>query len=124
MEISIEPWKKLVVHEVLEYQFDELVDQTISSSQTAGGSGIRVLNWANGVAFQAHVFPDSETILQEKLKGIIHYSSVTFALKEQFEKQIIKGSATINFVDVSINSIFNELALTLKNKSKYSKSTN
>lgn len=123
MEISIEPWKKLVVHEVVEYTFDDFVYQTMESVQ-ATGTGIRVLNWASGVAFQAHVFPDTDAIIQEKLNGTIHYASVTFAIKEKFEKQVIKDNATINFVDASINEIFNQLATKLKEQSKYKSSSN
>ena len=123
MEISIEPWKKLVVHEVVEYTFDDFVCKTMESAQ-ATGTGIRTLNWASGVAFQAHVFPDTDAIIQEKLNGTIHYGSVTFAIKEKFEKQVIKDNATINFVDASINEIFNQLAKKLKEHSKYKSSSN
>ena len=123
MEISIEPWKKLVIHEVVEYTFDDFVYQTMESAQ-ATGTGIRILNWASGVAFQAHVFPDTDAIIQEKLNGTIHYASVTFAIKEKFEKQVIKDNATINFVDASINEIFNQLATKLKEQSKYKSSSN
>ena len=123
MEISIEPWKKLVIHEVVEYTFDDFVYQTMESVQ-ATGTGIRILNWASGVAFQAHVFPDTDAIIQEKLNGTIHYASVTFAIKEKFEKQVIKDNATINFVDASINEIFNQLATKLKEQSKYKSSSN
>jgi len=123
MEISIEPWKKLVVHEVVEYSFDDFVNQTIESAH-ATGSGIRTLNWASGVAFQAHVFTDTDAIIQEKLNGTIHYASVTFSMKEKFQKQVIKGNATINFVDVSINEIFNQLASKLKEQTKYKSSSN
>ena len=122
MEVSIEPWKKLIVHEVIEYTFDDLLKETIASIQ-AVGTGMRTLHWANGVAFQAHVFPDTDTIVQEKLKGIVHYASVTFSLKEKFEKQVIRGNATINFLDVSVNDIFNELAIKLKAQSKYKTSS-
>ncbi|MFB3096337.1 MAG: hypothetical protein ACE1YX_01415, partial [Nitrosopumilaceae archaeon] len=79
--------------------------------------------WSNGVAFQVHAFPDTDAIIQEKLKGIIHYASVTFSLKEKFEKQVIRGNATINFLDVSVNDIFNELAIKLKGQSKYKTSS-
>ncbi|MCH7758682.1 MAG: hypothetical protein IIA19_09480 [Thaumarchaeota archaeon] len=123
MEISIEPWKKLVIHEVVEYTFDDFVYQTMESVQ-ATGTGIRILNWASGVAFQAHVFPDTDAIIQEKLNGTIHYASVTFAIKEKFEKQVIKDNATINFVDASINEIFNQMATKLKEQSKYKSSSN
>ncbi len=122
MEVSIEPWKKLIVHEIIEYTFDDLLNQTIESSQ-AVGTGMRTLHWANGVAFQAHVFPDTDTIVQEKLKGIVHYASDTFSIKDKFEKQVISGNATINFLDVSVNDIFNELAIKLKEQSKYKTSS-
>jgi hypothetical protein len=49
----------------------------------------------------------------------LHWSSVSFAIKEKFEKQIVKENATINLVDVSVNEIFKELATSLKLQSKY-----
>jgi hypothetical protein len=55
------------------------------------------------------------------LKGILHWSSVSFAIKEKFEKQIVKENATINLVDVSVNEIFKDLAISLKKQSKYTK---
>ena len=118
MKIRIEPWNELVVHEVLELKFDEWIQQIISGAKYSGG-GIPSMFWANGIIFVALPFPDSETVIQEKLKGIIHYSSVTFAIKEKFEKQIIKESVTINFADVSNNEIFGELVATLKAQSKF-----
>ena len=27
MDITIEPWKKLIIHEIIEYQFDDWVKQ-------------------------------------------------------------------------------------------------
>jgi hypothetical protein len=53
------------------------------------------------------------------LKGILHWSSVSFAIKEKFEKQIVIENATINFMDVSVNEIFKELAQKLKKQSKF-----
>ncbi|HET8719399.1 MAG TPA: hypothetical protein VFM64_00190 [Candidatus Nitrosotenuis sp.] len=120
MEIVIEPWKKLVIHEVIEYRFDDWMTQMAFSSRTAGG-GIPTINWANGIIFQSFNFPDTNTTVEEKLKGVLHWSSVMFAAKEKYEKQIIKDNATINLVDVSVNEIFRILAEKLKEHSKISK---
>ena len=68
MEISIEPWKKLVIHEVIEYSFDDWMTQIAFSSKTAGGA-IPTINWANGIVFQSFNFPDTNAIIEEKLKG-------------------------------------------------------
>lgn len=113
MEISVEPWKKLVVHEVIEYGFEDLMRIVLSQSRAAGG-GIASMNWCNGLVFQHGTFPDTESVVQEKLKGTIHYSSVVFARKDKFERQIVKESGTLNLVDVSANPIFFQLTDALK----------
>ena len=118
MEIIIEPWKELVIHEVLELKFDEWITQIIASARSAGG-GIPTIFWAGGLAFHFATFPDTETIVQEKLKGRIHYSSVTFAIKEKFEKQVIREGGAVNFTDVTHNEIFSKLAEKLRIQSKF-----
>ncbi len=118
MEITIEPWKELIIHEVLELKFDDWVTQIIASARSAGG-GIPTIFWARGMAFHFATFPDTETIVQEKLKGLIHYSSVTFAIKEKFEKQVMKEGGTVNFTDVSHNEIFSKLVEKLRTSSKF-----
>lgn len=117
MEITIEPWKKLIIHEVIEYSFDDWMTQIAFSSKTAGGA-IPTINWANGIVFQSFNFPDTNIIVEEKLKGVLHWSSVMFAIKEKYEKQLIKDNATINLIDVSVNEIFKKLADKLKEHSK------
>ena len=113
MEISIEQWKKLVIHEVVEYKFEDWVKQISFSSKTSGG-GIPTMQWANGVVFSPLNFPATNAVMEEQLKGVLHWSSVSFAIKEKFE--------TINLVDVGANEIFNKLADELKARSKYLKS--
>ncbi len=118
MDITIEPWNQLVIHEVLELRFEDWITQIIASARSAGG-GIPTIFWAGGVAFHFATFPDTDTIVQEKLKGRIHYSSVTFAIKEKFEKQIIREGGAVNFTDVSHNDIFSKLTDKLRSQSKF-----
>ena len=120
MEISIEPWKKLVIHEVIEYKFEDWLKQIAFSSRTSGGA-IPTMQWANGIVFSPLNFPTTNSVMDEQLKGILHWSSVSFSMKEKFEKQIVTENATINFVDVSANETFNKLAEELKSRSKYLK---
>ena len=121
MEIIIEPWNQLVIHEVLELRFEDWITQIIASARSAGG-GIPTIFWAGGVSFHFATFPDTDTIVQEKLKGRIHYSSVTFAIKEKFEKQIIREGGAVNFTDVSHNEIFSKLTDKLRSQSKFQNS--
>ena len=118
MEIIIEPWKQLVIHEVLEQKYEDWITQIIAGARSGGG-GIPTILWAGGIAFHFATFPDTEAIVQEELKGRIHYTSVTFAVKEKFEKQIIREGGTVNFSDVSHNEIFSTLTDKLKSQSKF-----
>ena len=118
MEISIEPWEKLVIHEVIEYKFNDWVKQIAFSTRSSGGA-IPTMQWTNGVVFSPSNFPTTNVTVEEQLKGILHWSSVSFAIKEKFEKQIVIENATINLVDVSVNEIFKELAQNLKKQSKF-----
>ena len=121
MDITIEPWKKLVIHEIIEYQFDDWVKQIAFSARSSGG-GIPTMQWTNGSVFASSSLPTTNATVEEQLKGILHWSSVSFAIKEKFEKQIVKENATINLVDVSVNEIFNKLSIELKAQSKYTNS--
>jgi len=114
MDITIEPWKKLIIHEIIEYKFDDWVKQIAFSTRSSGG-GIPTMQWTNGIVFASA----TNATVEEQLKGILHWSSVSFAIKEKFEKQIVKENATINLVDVSVNEIFNKLSVELKTQSKY-----
>ncbi|WP_067960929.1 hypothetical protein [Nitrosopumilus sp. Nsub] len=121
MDITIEPWKKLIIHEIIEYQFDDWVKQIAFSTRSSGG-GIPTMQWTNGIVFASSSLPTTNATVEEQLKGILHWSSVSFAIKEKFEKQIVKENATINLVDVSVNEIFNKLSIELKAQSKYTNS--
>ena len=119
MDISVETWKKLIIHELIEYKFDDWVKQIAFSTRTSGGA-IPTMQWADGVAFSPANFPITDVVMNEQLKGVLHWSSVSFAIKEKFENQIVRENATINLVDVSMNEIFHKLAAELKKQSKYS----
>jgi len=119
MDISIKIWEKLVIHEIIEYKFDDWVKQIAFSSRTSGGA-IPTMQWADGIAFSPVNFPTTNVVMEEQLKGILHWSSISFAIKDKFENQIVRENATINLVDVSVNEIFRKLAAELKKQSKYS----
>lgn len=121
LEIVVEPWKQLVIHELLEYKFEDLAKLVATQSVQQGGTAIPTISWAEGVAFLISPFPDeSEVIIEEKLKGVIHYNTVLFALKKSFEAEIFMRDSQIriNLIDVGTNEIFRRLAQTLKENAK------
>ena len=118
MDIKIEPWKRLVIHEVIEYRFKEWANQIAFNAKSSGG-GIPTMQWADGIVFSPANFPTNNSVMEEQMNGTLHWSSVSFAIKEKFEKQIVQDNATINLMDVSVNEIFKNLAKKLKAESKY-----
>lgn len=120
MDIEIQPWKKLVIHEVIEYKFEEWANQIAFNAKSSGG-GIPTMQWVDGIVFSPVTFPITNEVTKEQIAGTLHWSSVSFAIKEKFEKQIVQDNATINLIDVSVNKIFRDLAVTLKLQSKNKK---
>ena len=119
VDIVIEPYRNIVIHEVVELTFNDLIDQIINQTRAVGGTTIPMLSWCNGVAFQIGAFnPNSEEIVKESLKGIVHYSAVTFALRSTFEREIIRSAGTVLLVNQSANASFAHLAERLKAMAK------
>ena len=123
MEITIEPYRKIVIHEVVEIAFTDLIDQILNQTRAAGGTTIPMLSWCNGVAFQIMPFnSNSEEIIRESLRGTIHYAAVTFALKQKFEREIMRKGGTVLLLNQSANVNFMALAETMKAAAKLKES--
>jgi hypothetical protein len=119
-EIVIEPYKKIVVHEIVEFPLNEWVEMILSGTRAAGGTTIPMVNWCDGVAFQISPFnPNSDEVISEQLKGIIHYAAVTFAIKERYEREIRISEGTIRLVDRSANPNLLKLARVLKTRAQH-----
>lgn len=120
VQIVIEPYKRVVIHEVVEQRLNDMIEAIISQTRAAGGTTIPMMNWCNGVIFQILPFsPESEAVIEEQMKGIIHYSSVIFATKERFEREVRVSNETVRLIDQSANSTFVRLGEVLKTRAKY-----
>lgn len=112
VEFIHEEWKKVVVHEINKFDCDALAElHTIGL--TFGGRGIPLL-WANGVVFEHTVFPPTEDIIRDQLKGIIHWVSLQFAFMPEHKKLITANNISIQVADVHSNKLFCAMADWLK----------
>jgi hypothetical protein len=118
MEIVVEPWKKLIIHEVVEYAFEDFMKLLISQSRAVAG-GSPAINWSNGIVFNFSTFPDTDSVIKEKLQGVIHWANLMFALKERYESQYRQGTDYVNLVNASQNDTFVQLADVLKKNTKF-----
>ena len=118
-DVEIVPFKRIVIHDLVEYRFNDLADTVLTGASVMGGGGTPFLFWCCGVVFQtAPLDPESETLAEELLKGTIHYGSVVFAIKEKFEAEVRTRAGIIRLIDQSASQNFVKLAEALKANSK------
>ena len=126
--------KELVVHDVIEYDFDDLLQEFIDeeTSKVAAGGSIWVLTWADGVAMLVSMFGSpSPRVIEDQENGKQHFSRVMFAIKEKFEKTIQEADQTrvetgrfpriVNLIDQSEIPLYRDLAKELKKYSQWRK---
>ncbi|MDG7001336.1 MAG: hypothetical protein JRN15_19745 [Nitrososphaerota archaeon] len=71
------------------------------------------VNWIDAVAFTFAPYPDTEDIVQDRLKGIVHYAFVNFTKTSfQPEKKVTYNSReyVVRMIKVEANRDFANLA--------------
>jgi hypothetical protein len=113
VEFEYQPWKKIIVHEVVKYPIDFFVSQH-SLGVSPGGIG-RPIIWVDGVVFDRALIRDTDDIIKEKLEGKLHYSSITYGILEKHQPAFkVEGNIRIPIIDVSHNKVFKELVAWIK----------
>lgn len=121
VKITYRPWQELVVHEILEYEPQELFSIIVKQGLATGAVGITPsMNWADGVVFTFAPFPDTEDVIRDKLKGIVHYAVVQFAALPDYRSEVTVNLAgtqhSVRLQKVEVNPIFSEIAKFLKER--------
>lgn len=120
VKIIYEPWKTIVIHEIVQYDLQMLVH--LHGLGVQSGQLGRPINWANGIAFMHRVMPPTDEVIKEQIQGKIHWSSLTFAFMPKHQPLITipEGKIRIPILDLSDNRVFRDLAEWIK---KHYKST-
>ena len=123
--VKIELYKTEVlrVHDVLEYNFEDLMQEFVSEEEAgAEGEKQRTLIWAHGVVMWiAYIERPTSQIVDDEVNGILHFQRVTYAIKEKFEKRLVRGNVTINLLDQDEIPLYRDLAKELKERSQWLK---
>ena len=113
MEIEYNPRKKLIVHEIVRYNVEDLLKLQALGVQVGGMTP--PLYWVDGVILRFNSMIPSETTNKELLKGILHWDHVSFALMLKYERERkLEGNITVPIIDVSANKTFWEVSKFLK----------
>ena len=113
----------LKVHDTLEYEFEDLLREFVYDEEAGGEEAkVRTLIWAQGMAMWiTYVERPSNAIVDDEVNGILHFQRVTYAIKEKFEKRIVRGNVTINLLDQNEQPLYRDLAKKLKWYSQWKK---
>ena len=113
-EIEIKPWSKVVVHEVLQSEFESMAKRRAIGQPPE--SYAPPLSWVNGIVFTNTSFPISTPVAKEMLEGRLHWVAVEFALCPEYKPaiRVEELKVTVPIVNVSHNKIFVKLANRLK----------
>ena len=123
VKIELYKTEELRVHDVLEYEFEDLMQEFVSEEEAgAGEEKQRTLIWAHGVVMWiAYIERPTSQIVDDEVNGILHFQRVTYAIKEKFEKRLVRGNVTINLLDQDEIPLYRDLAKELKERSQWLK---
>ena len=123
--VRIELFKTTVlrVHDTLQYEFEELMQEFVAEEEAgAEGEKQRTLIWAQGVVMWiTYITNPTSQIVDDEVNGILHFQRVTYAIKEKFEKRLVRGNVTINLLDQNEIPLYRDLAKELKRYSIWKK---
>jgi hypothetical protein len=116
VEVEIYSTTRLRVHDTLEYEFEDLLKEFVYDEEAGGEeSKVRTLIWAQGVAMWiTNIINPTSEIVNDEVNGTLHFQRVTYAIKEKFEKRIVRGNVTVNLLDQDEQPLYRDLAKKLK----------
>jgi hypothetical protein len=114
VEVVYQPWKKIVIHEIVDYTLDDLV-RLQSLGVEPGGLGDPLL-WVEGIVFSSSTMLETKDVVKEKLEGIIHWSSVEWARMPEFKEVIVikETNVKVLIINVSAHPIYKAVSKWLK----------
>jgi hypothetical protein len=108
VKVTIKPWQEIIIHEVIQ--------QDINTLLKLRGLGVQIrelaqpLMWAEGIVFSRAPMPHTSDVIKEQLQGIIHFSSVEFALMPTYKSELKWEGVAIPVIDVSNTEALREVA--------------
>ena len=116
VRVEISQTNVLKVHDTLEYEFEDLMQEFVADEEAgAGEEKQRTLVWAQGVVMWiAYIARPTSAIVDDEVSGTLHFQRVTYAMKEKFEKRLVRGNVTVNMLDQNEIPLYRDLANELK----------
>ena len=119
VDVEYQPVKKIIVHEIIKYTFDEFLNLKVRSpNPNLPPISVR---WANGVVFTASAYPSTSELINQQVQGIVHYANVEFAEMEEYQSILMNQSSggSVPVVNYSNNTAVTDFIRWLKDQSQW-----
>ena len=117
IEISVQPIKKIVIFECIEFstkEFFKRVELMVRSGHPV------TLSWAEGIVFLAMPYqPNSDVMIEQALKGTMYLASVMFSSMPKYQSIKKMGAREIPVIDQTPIPYLRQVAQWLKKRIKH-----
>jgi hypothetical protein len=135
VKVTLKPWEEVVIHEPIQYTYDELIYIQSLGVQTGSlapapsltyqptppqPSALIPLYWAEGVVFTHVIMQPTEDVIREQLRGIVHWVSIVWALMPNYQNIVVMKETNVRIpvINASQSETFCEVARALKKTAK------
>ncbi len=117
-KIIYKPYDELIIHELVRYKLDDLVNLSALGVQP-GGMG-KPLYWAAGLAMVTYSLPSTDAVVHDQLAGKAHWAHVAYAPMPRYESLITlrENNVKIPVINASTNPLFNLAASWIKQQTR------
>ncbi|RLF12397.1 MAG: hypothetical protein DRJ98_00425 [Thermoprotei archaeon] len=117
IKIKYEPFKEIVVKEIVEYPSPDSLARFLGAYLKAGQ--LIVPNWTEGVLFCYFPLPlTTESLVKEYFDGRVYWSTIMFTLMPTYQEVLKIDAAEVPVIDVSHNPSLKRIAKWLKARFK------
>jgi hypothetical protein len=118
VKVTIKPWEEVIIHESIQYSFDDFIK--LCSMGVQPGGLANPLHWAEGIVFRFMPMSPTDEVIKEQLAGKIHWSAIEWALMPKYQQVIMIGdiNAKIPIVNASATVILRDVITSLKQTSR------
>ncbi len=114
IEITFQPVKKIIIHDCIKLPIADFLKRielmAISGQPVA-------LCWAEGIVFLPLPYhPSSDIVIEDTLKGTLHWSAVIFSVMPEYQAIKKFGAREIPIIDQSAIPHFKQVARWLKKR--------
>lgn len=116
MKISVSPIQELVVHEIVELEYNDLLRERITPA------GNMPVYWCEGVLFSFSSLPMTEEVVKDYMNGKIHWMEVHYTKMNNYVPLLelvdndLKSTFKVRNIDTSNSQIHKSFIKWLKTK--------